>query len=216
MNLLRGVHATKVLLLAFTLAMPVGLPATAGSGNCLPQVETRVRHVRLKHRPPHHAWRKAHDYRRHFAGHRRHRSVKSSIDDFSSFETGGLGDVQTRTRHIRRKHWPSHFARRDHNRGRVIFIYGGNYRAGRYSGEIDGSYDFPSGIPGLGTYAGNLSAYQQPGNGIYFRQAGSYSSFAGDGLETVPPAESPKIIVVSPQTDDSACSWEQGVCVVRP
>lgn len=215
MNLLRAVHATKVLLLAFALAIPVGLPAQAGSGEGLREVETRVRHVRLKHRSPHHARHKAHD-RRHFAGHRRHRSVNSSVDDFSSFETGGLGNVQTRTRHIRRKHWPSHFARRDRNRGNFVFIDGRSYGAGRYSGDFDGGYDFPSGIPGLGTYAGNLSAYEQPGNGIYFSQAGSYSYFAEDGLEAAPPAERPKIIVVSPQTNASACAWEHGVCVVRP
>ncbi len=212
MNLLRAVHATKVLLLAFTLAVPVGLPAEAGSGDGLPEVQTRVRHVRLKHGPSHHAWRKTQHHHRHFAGHRRHRSVNSSIDDFSSFETGGLADIQTRTRHIRRKHWPFHFARRDRDRGPVIFIYD----AGSYSGDMDGGYNFPSWIPGLGTYAGNLSAYQQPGNGIYFSQGGSYSYFAENGVEPSPPAERPKIIVVSPQTNASACSWEHGICVVRP
>jgi hypothetical protein len=215
MNLLRAVHTAKILLLAFTLAIPVGLPATAGSGEGLPEVETRVRHVRLKHRPPHHSWRKARHHR-HFAGHRRHRSVNASIDDFSSFETGGLGDIQTRTRHIRRKHWPFHAARRDRNRGPVVVIVGRGYDAGSYSGGIDGGYDFPSGIPGLGTYAGNLSAYQQPGNGIYFSQAGSYSYFAEDDVEPASPAERPKIIVVSPQTNASACSWEHGICVIRP
>ncbi|APG86103.1 hypothetical protein SAMCCGM7_Ch3386 [Sinorhizobium americanum CCGM7] len=215
MNLLRAVHATKVLLLAFALAIPAGLPATAESGGGLSQVETRVRHVRLNDRAPHRAWRKARHHR-HFAGHRRHRSVNSSIDGFSSFETGGLGDVQTRTRHIRRKHWPSHFTRRDRNRGPWIVIDGRGYGAGRYSGDIDGGYDFPSGIPGLGTYAGNLSAYEDVGNGIYFSQAGSYSYIAGNDLEVTPPAERPKIIVVSPQTNASACAWEHGVCVVRP
>ncbi|ASY58424.1 hypothetical protein [Sinorhizobium sp. CCBAU 05631] len=215
MNLLRAVHATKVLLLALALAIPAGLPASAGSDRGLQDVETRVRHVRLKDRPPHRAWRKAR-HLRHFAGHRRHRSVNSSIDDFSSFETGGLRDVQTRTRHVRRKHWPPHFVRRDRNRGPWIVIDGRGYGVGRYSGDIDGGYDFPSDIPGLGTYAGNLSAYEDVGTGIYFSQTGSYSYVAGDNLEAAPPAERPKIIVVSPQTNASACAWEHGVCVVRP
>jgi hypothetical protein len=215
MNLLRAVHAIKVLLLALTLAFPVGLPAEAGSGQGLSQVETRVRHVRLKHRAPH-AWRKARHHHRDFAGHRRHRSVNSSVDGFSAFERGGLGDIQSRTRHIRRKHWPSHFARRDRNRGPWVVIDGRRYGAGRYSGDIDGSYDFPSGIPGLGTYAGNLSAYQEPGNGIYFGQAGDYSYIGGDDVEAGPPPERPKIIVVSPQTNAGACAWEHGVCIIRP
>lgn len=214
MNLLRAIHATKVLVLAVTLALPFGLPASAGNGDGLPNVETRVRHVRLKHRPTHHTWHKARHHR-HFAGHRRHRSVNTSIDDFASFGAGGLGDVQIRTRHVRRKHWPSHFARRDRNRGVFVVIDGRGYGAGGYSGAIDGGYDFPSVVPGLGTYAGSLSAYQEPGNGIYFSQAGSYSYFAENGPETAP-AERPKIIVVSPQANASACSWEQGVCVIRP
>lgn len=206
MNLLRAVHATKVLVLACALAMPVSLPAAAGDG--LSQAQTRVRHIQFKHRPPHHALRKEHGGRRFLAGHRRHRSVMTSIDGFSS---GDFSGVRTRTRHIRLKDHRSHFVRRDRKSGPLIVIVSGGYAPGSYGG-----YDLPSVIPDLGTYAGNLSAYRDQGNGIYFSQAGRYRYVAETGIDAAPPAKRAKIITVTPQTIASACSWEEGVCVVRP
>jgi hypothetical protein len=214
MNLLRAVRATKVLVLAFSLAMPVGLPAAAADG--LPEVQTRVRHKEFKHRPPHHAFRKKHGDDRFFAGHkfagqRRHRSVTTGIDGFSAIASGDLFDVQTRTRHVRLKDRRFHFARRDRKGRPRIIIVGGGYAPDAYGG-----YDLPSVIPGLGTYAGSLSAYREQGNGIYFSRAGSYRYVAENGTDAYAPAKRAKIIVVTPQTSASACSWEAGVCVVRP
>lgn len=61
-------------------------------------------------------------------------------------------------------------------------------------------------------YGGSVAAYNDPGNGIYFY-------FDGDSYPRIverPYAESrgPKVIHVVPGV--SACSWESGVCVVRP
>lgn len=206
MNLLQAVHATKVLLLACALAMPAGLPAAAGSG--LPEVQSRVRHVRIHDRIPPHALRKKHGHHRFFAGQRRHRSV------FSGFPSTDLRDfprIQSRTRHIRLKDRRHHFARRGRYGEPRLIIIGGGYAPGSY-----GSYDLPSVVPGLGTYAGDLSAFVDEGNGIYFSRSGGYRYLADDRLYAAPPTKRAKVITVSPRISASACSWEAGVCVVRP
>lgn len=216
MNLLRVVGATKVLVLAFALAMPVSLPASAANGASFGDVQTRTRHVRLKHGFTHHGFRKFHHGRRYFAGHRRHRSVMSGIDGFPSFNQG-LPDVQTRTRHVRLKHrFPFH-ARRDWRRDRGVVVIGGGYGFSPYDGFTSyGGDDFPSVTPGIGTYAGGISAFRQEGNGIYFRQYGNYNYLTEGATDPAPPLNRAKIIVVSPQPNDRACSWEHGVCVIRP
>ncbi|OHV83399.1 hypothetical protein [Ensifer sp. LCM 4579] len=213
MFLLRAVHATKVLVLAASLAMPVGLPAAAEDG--LAQVQTRVRHNHFNYRPPHHAFRKRHDHHRFFAGKQRHRSVTTSIG-FSSIGSRDLFSVGTRTRHVRLKDRRHHFARRDGKAfPRVIVI--GDYPPFDYGSPVAyGNYDVPSVIPGLGTYAGNLSAYRDEGNGIYFSRSGNYGYIAENGFYARAPGKRAKIIVVTPGTNASACSFEAGVCVVRP
>ncbi|WP_081158934.1 hypothetical protein [Ensifer aridi] len=214
MNLLRAVHATKVLVLAFALAMPVSVPVRADDNSGFGNVETRTRHIRLKHRLPHHAWRRWHGGHRFFAGRRRHRSVMSGFDDFPAFSSQGLPEVQTRTRHVRLKHrWPQ-YARRKWKHGAVIIINGGGYGSADYGSY--GSYDFPTPIPDIGTYAGGLSAFREEGNGIYFSRDGGYRYAAEDFVGIAPPSKRAKIIIVSPQTNASACPWEHGVCVVRP
>lgn len=65
-------------------------------------------------------------------------------------------------------------------------------------------------------YGGAISAYDDPGNGVYF-----YYDEYGDGGGRPPsfaaqPAPQAKVISISPQTENAACSWEQGVCVIRP
>ncbi|MDK1377199.1 MULTISPECIES: hypothetical protein [unclassified Sinorhizobium] len=217
MNLLRMVGATKVLVLACALAMPVGLPAAAANGASFGDVQTRTRHVRLKHGFGHHSFRKFHRSHRFFAGHRRHRSVMSGIDDFPAFTSQGLPDVQTRTRHVRLKHHFRGFARRDWRRDHGVVVIGGGSGFGPYDGV--GSYggdDFPSVTPGIGTYAGGISAFRQEGNGIYFSQYGGDNYYTEGAIDPAPPLKRAKIIVVSPQSNDSACSWEHGVCVIRP
>ncbi|WEX88938.1 hypothetical protein PZN02_001466 [Sinorhizobium garamanticum] len=216
MNLLRVVGATKVLVLACALAMPVSLPAAAANGASFGDVQTRTRHVRLKHGFGHHDFRKFHHGRRFFAGHRRHRSVMSGIDNFPSFNQR-LPDVNTRTRHVWRKHHLRGFARRDWRRDHGVIVIGGAYGFGPYGST--GSYggdDFPSVTPGIGTYAGGISAFRQEGNGIYFSQYGNYNYLTEGAADPAPPLNRAKIIVVSPQQNDRVCSWEHGVCVIRP
>ncbi|MCA1492611.1 hypothetical protein [Sinorhizobium alkalisoli] len=216
MFLLRAVHATKVLVLAVSLAMPVGLPATAGDG--LAQVQTRVRHNQFKHRPLHHAFRKPHDRHRFLAGKRRQRSVTTSIG-FSSIGSRDLFSVDTKTRHIRLKDRRHRFSRRDRKALPRVIVIGG-YAPLSYGSHVGydsyDSYEVPSVIPGIGTYAGNLSAYRDEGNGIYFSRASSYGYIAENGFYPQAPGKRAKIIVVTPGTNASACSFESGVCVVRP
>lgn len=62
-------------------------------------------------------------------------------------------------------------------------------------------------------YGGSISAYRDPGNGIYFYiDRDRYY----DDLVDVPLVENrgPKVIVVTP--GQNGCSWEAGVCVIRP
>ncbi|MCA1443333.1 hypothetical protein I6F07_24555 [Ensifer sp. IC4062] len=214
MNLLRVVHATKVLVLACALAMPVSLPAAAANGVSFGEVQTRTRHVRFKNGFTHHNFRKFHHGRRFFAGHRRHRSVMSGIDNFPSFNQG-LPSVGTRTRHVRMKYGPWGYARRNWRRDVGVVVIGGGFGAyddvGSYGGD-----DFPSVTPGIGTYAGGISAFRQEGNGIYFRQYGNYNYLTEGATASTPPLNRAKIIVVSPQPNDRVCSWEHGVCVIRP
>ncbi|MCA1407467.1 hypothetical protein I6F26_27120 [Ensifer sp. IC3342] len=215
MNLLRVVHATKVLVLACALAMPVSLPAAAANGASFGDVQTRTRNVRFKHGFGYQGFRKFYG-RRFFAGHRRHRSVMSGIDNFRSFNQG-LPDVNTRTRHVQMKYGPWGYAGRGWPRYRSVIVIGGGYGFGSYDGV--GSYggdNFPSVTPGIGTYAGGISAFRQEGNGIYFSQYGNYSDYAGGAVDPAPPPKRAKIIVVSPQPNDRVCAWERGVCVIRP
>jgi hypothetical protein len=207
MNPSQMVRAAKALVVAFALAMPAGLPARAAESDGFGNVETRTRHVRIKHRTPHHSWRKA-----------RHRSV-TTVGGFASAGSRGLLDVQTRTRHVRPRYpWPGYsrhrYARPGRDRGPVIVINGGGYASGGYGSY--GSYDFPTPIPDIGTYAGGLSAFRDEGNGIYFSRDGGYAYLAGETAAANPSSKRAKIIIVSPQVNASACSWEHGVCVVRP
>ncbi len=96
----------------------------------------------------------------------------------------------------------------------MVIISRGGYPSAGY--DSYGNYDFPTPIPDIGTYAGGLSAYRDEGNGIYFSRDGGYSYLAGDTVAAGPTSKRAKIIVVSPQVNASACSWEHGVCVVRP
>lgn len=69
----------------------------------------------------------------------------------------------------------------------------------------------PVHIRGIGTYVGGITATRIHGNGIYFSVA------PGLKLIAEPPAVSRvKIINVSETRDNSACSMEHGVCVIRP
>ncbi|GAK71320.1 hypothetical protein RRU01S_16_00830 [Agrobacterium rubi TR3 = NBRC 13261] len=76
-----------------------------------------------------------------------------------------------------------------------------------------GGDGLPSHIGGVGTYAGGISAIRAPQNGIYFA--------ADDGVgirysSTTRSAVRPRIIHVNKKTVGAECSYEAGVCVIRP
>lgn len=75
---------------------------------------------------------------------------------------------------------------------------------------IVGGDGLPSVVPGLGTFAGSIAAVRVGNNGIYFA-----SSVA---VRKASPYQAPKarIIEVSQENPASACSFEAGVCVIRP
>lgn len=70
---------------------------------------------------------------------------------------------------------------------------------------------------GLGNnfYGGAISAYEDPGNGNYFYLDGEYGD-GGGSFPAVRPQYGAKVIVVTPETGAASCSWEAGVCVIRP
>jgi hypothetical protein len=76
---------------------------------------------------------------------------------------------------------------------------------------IIGSDGLPSVIPGVGTFVGNLSAVRIKGNGIFIAidRRATHRSVAA-------PAPKAQIIEISAENEDSACSFEAGVCVIRP
>ncbi|MEI2299214.1 hypothetical protein [Ensifer sp. MJa1] len=136
----------------------------------------------------------------------------------------GLSEPQTRTRHNRfpgYRPYPGPYAERWGNgggwirdrAGREIWTTSGrpySYGRGSYGGD-----DFPDSISGIGTYGGGISAYSDPGNGIYINVEGNYV-YSDDGDYTQPPqGNRGKIINVTPKNMNSSCSYEHGVCVIR-
>lgn len=79
-----------------------------------------------------------------------------------------------------------------------------------HSDTVVGGAGLPSVVPGIGTFAGSISAVRVRGSGVYFAIEGS----RGDIITYRPPAA--KIIEIDAEMDDSACSYEAGVCVIRP
>ncbi|PPJ45300.1 hypothetical protein C0075_05930 [Rhizobium sp. KAs_5_22] len=83
-------------------------------------------------------------------------------------------------------------------------------RGRQHQDAVVGGAGLPSVVPGIGTFAGSISAVRVRGSGIYFAIEGSRS----DVIKYRPPAA--KIIEIDAEMDDSACSYEAGVCVIRP
>ncbi|MGN6549103.1 MAG: hypothetical protein ACTHJ3_04310 [Pararhizobium sp.] len=93
---------------------------------------------------------------------------------------------------------------------------GGSWRA--MGGTGYRGFDAPYGgdgaeirVSGLGTYAGGLYAYHEPGNGNFFYVDGDYG-----GATAVLDRGGPKIVTVTPGIGEAACHREAGVCVIRP
>lgn len=75
-----------------------------------------------------------------------------------------------------------------------------------------GGDELPSYVGGVGTYAGGLSAIRAPRNGIYFAADDVGMSYSS----TTQSAVRPRIIHVNKKTMGAECSYEAGVCVIRP
>jgi hypothetical protein len=91
-------------------------------------------------------------------------------------------------------------------------------RYGRHQGHhhgrgeaIIGSNGLPSVIPGIGTFAGSISGLRIKGNGVFF-------AIDRDVRPKVVAYRAPKakIIEISEENQDESCSFEAGVCIVRP
>ncbi len=88
---------------------------------------------------------------------------------------------------------------------------GGSYRGDRPS--IAGGNGLPSYLSGVGTYVGGIAASRFPYNGNYF------SVDDGNALQGRAPTDNvagPRIIRVNKRHLNANCSYEAGVCVIRP
>ena len=76
---------------------------------------------------------------------------------------------------------------------------------------IIGSNGLPSVSPGIGTFAGSISGLRIKGNGVFF-------AIDRDARPKVVTYRAPKakIIEISAENHEEACSFEAGVCVIRP
>lgn len=72
-----------------------------------------------------------------------------------------------------------------------------------------GGYGLPTIVPGLGTFAGSITALRVRGVGTYFYVEG----FGGKKPPMVP---APKAKIISVDSAKDPCSYENGVCVIRP
>ena len=79
------------------------------------------------------------------------------------------------------------------------------------AGAVIGGNGLPSVVPGLGTFAGSLTAVRVKGTGIYM----AIEKWPVNNRTTYQPPKA-KIIEIDAETGDSACSFEAGVCVIRP
>lgn len=100
-----------------------------------------------------------------------------------------------------------------------VFSAGEPEARGRHQpnpGVVAGS-GLPSVLPGIGTYAGDVSALRIRGNGIYFMVERSTYRPAPFHL-------APKALIIDVNANvtadkksvESACRYEAGVCVIRP
>lgn len=72
-----------------------------------------------------------------------------------------------------------------------------------------GGYGLPTIVPGLGTFAGSISALRVRGVGTYFYVEG----FGNEKPAMIP---APKAKIISVKAAKNPCSYENGVCVIRP
>jgi hypothetical protein len=83
-----------------------------------------------------------------------------------------------------------------------------------YAGQSAGREHFTNNF-----YGGSISAYEDPGNGNYFYVDNYYDEIGDAGGNYMPAlraVNNAKVVVVTPETETAACSFEAGVCVIRP
>ncbi len=93
----------------------------------------------------------------------------------------------------------------DYRGGHDFWGHGHHHEPPSYGG----GYGVPTIIPGLGTYAGTVTALRVRGVGTYFYVEG----FGGKQREMIP---APKAKIITVKTSKDPCSYENGVCVIRP
>ena len=87
-----------------------------------------------------------------------------------------------------------------------------DYSNTRHQGKsYYGGDGLPSHLKGVGAYLGAFYASRAPRNGNYFTVEGS-----GRGVRYRNDAASPRIIHVDSRASGKNCSYEAGVCVIRP
>jgi hypothetical protein len=86
------------------------------------------------------------------------------------------------------------------------------HRQSQVSFSTDG---LPSTLSG-GTYVGGISALRVRGNGNYFAISGGLSRKGTTVNMAAQLAPKAKIINVRAETAGDACSYEHGVCIIRP
>lgn len=87
---------------------------------------------------------------------------------------------------------------------------GHSHHQGRGQAVI-GTNGLPSVIPGIGTFAGSISGLRIKGNGVFFAIDRSLQPRV-----VAYRAPKAKIIEISAENPEEACSFEASVCVIRP
>lgn len=139
------------------------------------------------------------------------------LGERSLFRHRSEGVIQSRTTTSRHGGWQSdrrrvslgersfarqrQFSRRDRVHPRSVI---GEFRQERRWRDDRGSY-----------YGGGLSAWYEPGNGLYLRRYRDEDGYYNPDTYRSVPRSRPKIIHVRPGRDQTACAWESGVCVIR-
>lgn len=83
---------------------------------------------------------------------------------------------------------------------------------GHQNSSFYGGDGLPSYIGGIGTYAGGIAGIRDRRNGIYF----AMDRLSNEDRVFINRTIRPRIIDVNRKTAGAECSYEAGVCVIRP
>ena len=87
-----------------------------------------------------------------------------------------------------------------------------SHREGQKQRSYYGGNGVTSYIRNVGAYSGSAFAIREPRNGTYVSADGAVSHLT----KTSGGWDRPQIIRINAKTMDEACSYEAGVCVIRP